>query len=767
LKDAGYFTTLLFGLNNMDLLRICTDDYELTVRAEGADDSFKRASFRNSNIISSTEYAFTGGATTLFQLASISSNKLVPIFIDSFFNVSTYPVFFENKDYFFDVVFHQPNIENPVIYSSLLEIKNSFVSRKVKEKFFLTGVINYRNDIGKTEFVISYKKNDVFIINKLGFEVFPIKLDYKSDYGSIIADINKEFSSLVFDVLKKTYTGFKEGNEINNDIIWWGVFGQLYKNLLFSAKLILNKPHNRLIKDSFFTKADKTQFLNYELEEQIAEHRENNQKYYRVGRKLLTTNTFENQFFKYSINYVHRKFNSIKNRLLSFAGIKITEEFKQDLEEIERELSIITNNSFFRQIDDFSGFKQESLVLHKASGYSSLYKNWIILKNGIDFLDGVNRIELKNIADLYQVWCFIEIKNLIKEVLKKDPEQVNLAEILIEGFTIKLRTGKTSRVSFKKDNGDLIELYHELKYSSELTDNTLSHTVTQEPDIVLKITKNDLKENQFTYLFDAKYRLESDNVIGAHDFPPEDSINQMHRYRDAIFYQANHLSEKPKKEIIGAYVLFPGAEYEQEVEKLYFYKSIQKVNIGAYPLIPGSKKKNNSSLLFNFLKEKLEVKDSVNILNEDIIPYKGLKYEDADALTLAGFVGSEEQKNYFLNSTPDIYHLPVYKKNGKLNTIRNLDKLKYFCPIINGVSEYFEISDIKVVPRKEIFESNHPLYKNSDEPYFVFKIQNRISLKRKIESTAGGNRVFRYAKISELRNSRTINDFNKTLQEEE
>ena len=59
----------------------------------------------------------------------------------------------------------------------------------------------------------------------------------------------------------------------------------------------------------------------------------------------------------------------------------------------------------------------------------------------------------------------------------------------------------------------------------------------QRPDIVLKITKNDLKDNYvLTYLFDAKYRLQSDDKDSAPDLPPEDAINQMHRYRDAIYY---------------------------------------------------------------------------------------------------------------------------------------------------------------------------------------------------------------------------------------
>jgi len=56
----------------------------------------------------------------------------------------------------------------------------------------------------------------------------------------------------------------------------------------------------------------------------------------------------------------------------------------------------------------------------------------------------------------------------------------------------------------------------------------------------LCLTKNDLKENYvLTYLYDAKYRLSSDDYNDGPDLPPEDAINQMHRYRDAIYYVNN------------------------------------------------------------------------------------------------------------------------------------------------------------------------------------------------------------------------------------
>lgn len=751
----------------MDLLRITTNDYELTVRADGVDASFRRSALRNSSIENSTAYSFHGGNVERFELIANINNELVNSLTNCAFNIPTHPVFFENKDYYFDIVFRNQTDAEPIIYSSIQEVKKSFISRKVNDKYFLTGAINYRNDIGKSDFIIRYKREGITLIQKLSFEVFPLKLDYKSDYKSIIADINKEFSSLVFDVLKKTYTGFKEGNEIYNDIIWWGVFGQLYKDILNSSKLILNKPHNRLIRDTYFSKADRIRNLNYKLEEQIVEHREYSQKYFRVERKILTINTLENQFFKYLIFYVFQKFVSIKNKLLNSFGHRISDDFKAELELIEKEFSVITHNPFFKQITYFKGMKQESLVLQKASGYASLFRSWVILKKGIDFLDGVNKIELKNIADLYQIWCFIEMKNMIQEILNKKPEEINLAEILVDGFTIELRSGRSSKVSFKKDNGDLVELFHELRYTGKIFDKTLSYTVNQEPDIVLRITKNDLKEKlQFTYLFDAKYRLVSEDTENGRDFPPDDAINQMHRYRDAIFYQDDQESNKPKKEVIGAYVLFPSADDSAVVENLYFQKSISKVNIGAYPLIPGSKKSYNSTLLKKFLKATLEEKESLNILKEDVVPFKAMRYEDPDAFVLAGFVSNVHQKKYFTSGNAQVYHIPVYRQNGSINTIRNLDKLKYFCPVINGVTEFYEITDIKVIPRRDIFDrSEVGMFRDDDASYYVFTLDNKKLLANKIETSVGGNRVFRYAKLSELRSSLSINDFNKTVQE--
>ena len=174
----------------------------------------------------------------------------------------------------------------------------------------------------------------------------------------------------------------------------------------------------------------------------------------------------------------------------------------------------------------------------------------------------------------------------------------------------------------------------------------------------------------------------------------------------------------------------------------------------------GDKGVSSAFLLEKHLKNILIDKNSVNILHEDIIAQKGMKYEDPNSLVLVGFTSSKDQENYFKLADAKIYHMPTSFPSGWTNTVKNLDKLKYFAPNIEDITEYYEISDINILPRNEIFPIDHILYKNSNESYYVFKIQNRNVLKNKILSAFGGNRVFRYAKLAELKSSKTINDFN-------
>jgi hypothetical protein len=659
--------------------------------------------------LNATSYSVNEGDISIYNFESRSLEKL----IDS----KTYPLIFENKDYFIGITFKDKAVvKSPYIYSKLKEVEEKFFYRE--EPGFLAGTINFGNDLGKSHLVIRFTKDNLLKEINLEFEVFPTKLNYRSDYEKIVSDIEKEYPYLVLDFLKKTYTSFKTGSTPNTDLIWWQVFGGLYADFLHSSKFILNKPHSRIIRQTKYLKADRIQKWTTTLEEEYSQFKSFPNKNYRSEYKTLSTNTSENRFFKHAVIQTKKRYQNVKKYILKSYESKLTTEFKHELSEIEKDLQIISNNPFFRTIDDFHGIKQESLVLQKATGYSTIYKSWIMLNSGLKFLDGIQKIELKNIADLYQIWCFLEIKNVLLKLLgKENPDDVDLAEIQIDDFVFKIERGVKSKVSFFNKDGEIIDLFHDFSYDTSESQNVKSFTVNQRPDIVLRITKNDLKENYvLTYLYDAKYRLASDDKEGSPDLPTEDSINQMHRYRDAIYY-VNKDKTKPEKEVIGAYILFPGSGEIETIKKLDYYKSIESVNIGAFPLRPNDY--SNRALLEDHLRTIIGL-DTESILN-DVSPHKFTSYEKHNPEVLIGIVNKGNQTVYFETEFHPVYHTgkvkPSKLKDEDSGYIKIKSDIKYFAPYYSGkgIKEYYEILDFRMIPRNEVFPKSHLLAKAEDK----------------------------------------------------
>ncbi|MEI7676410.1 MAG: DUF2357 domain-containing protein [Bacteroidales bacterium] len=712
----------------------------MVIECNNLESTFNKASKRQSQILNATSYSVNEGEISIFNFESQKLEKL----IDS----KTYPLIFENKDYFIGITFKEKTtIKSPYIYSKLQEIEEKFFYRE--DLGFLAGTINFGNDLGKSNLILRFTKDIFFHEINLEFEVFPTKLNYRSDYEKIVSDIEKEYPYLVLDFLRKTYTSFKTGNTPNTDLIWWQVFGGLYADFLHSSKFILNKPHSRIIRQTKYVKADRIQKWSSTLEEEYSQFSQFPNKNYRSEYKTLSTNTSENRFFKHAVYQTLRRYKKVKSFIERRFSNSITENFKSELSNIEKQLEIISANPFFRTVDDFQGIKQESLVLQKATGYSTIYKSWIMLNSGLKFLDGIQKIELKNIADLYQIWCFLEIKNVLQNLLEKEtPDDVDLAEIQVDDFVFKIERGVKSKVSFFSKDGEIIDLFHDFSYNTSDSQNAKSFTVNQRPDIVLRITKNDLKDNYvLTYLYDAKYRLASDDKEGSPDLPTEDSINQMHRYRDAIYY-VNKSKLKPEKEVIGAYILFPGSGELESIKKLDYYKSIESVNIGAFPLRPNDY--TSKVLLEDHLKTIIGL-DTESVLN-DVSPQKESSYESHNPYVLIGFIPTEIHASCFENAES-----PFYFSGNKKPTRFGFHNLRYFAPYIKGkgIKEYYEILDYELIDRNIIFNSHHPLYKDESGERLVIRLGKMVQVAQgefiKISDGSIGQIPYRYTNLRSIR----------------
>ena len=608
----------------------------------------------------------------------------------TFFDNADYPIWIEFKDYVKDAQF-----------GSILQNDNDRFSFR---RHILAGFINYKNEIGRSEIQIIYKVDKETRTFRFGFEVLSTKLDYHEHWRTIVEDIEREYRMLSLDYMRRTFHGFSpDQNGEHPDIVWWSVFEGEQQKFIKACKSIIDRPRHRLHGEEVYLRADKLIQTPHYIENKLAEHRKEPAYLYRVEQHILSNDTQENRFLKFALHQISKRYEELRQRIEVVKTVSGT--MKAAMLATSETLKRLQHHPFFRTIGRFKGISQESMVLQKATGYSQVYRTWNLLRRAYSLNDGLYRLQTKDIATLYEIWCFIEVSHIVKTQLHLNDEDVEHRNRMeMNGiFSWELGKGEHSRILFRKDDVELAELVYNPKNADKENDNVgikdlVVPTVPQKPDIVLQLTKNDLQQGmKMTYLFDAKYRIDGKDKIGGKDkgvdVPPEDAINQMHRYRDAIYYK-DYDANALKKEVIGGYILFPGDGEPNDVAVSKFYKTIKEVNIGAFPLRP--KDVENRKLLENFIDELIHTKSYETIAH--VIPQKGA-YVEVGNRVLIGLVKENNRLfQAFMDGTATLYY------SGKqFPTTIALQDLHFFMPYIKGkgIRDVYEIVKVRTITDKE------------------------------------------------------------------
>ena len=534
------------------LLTIRHKDFVLSIECAGFDATWEKARDNIGEESLFTTYSWSEGVESVV----LSEDSDHETHIEQ--GIPARAVFFDNTDYPVWVDFNN-NVEDAQ-FGSILQSDNEKFSF---HRHILAGYLNYHNEIGRSELRLIYKVGSEVRRFCFSFEVLSSKLDYHKHWKAIIEDIEREYRMLSLDYMRRTFHGFTpDSHGETPEIVWWSIFAGEQQKFINACKNIIERPRHRLHGQKTYLRADKLKFVPVSIENELAEHKNEPAHFYCVEEQVRTNDTSENRFLKFALTQIAGKYELLRKQIESVKGV--SDAFRKEMQTVSVTLKRLQNNPFFRTIGRFKGLNQESLVLQKAAGYSQVYRTWNLLRRAYSLYEGIYRLQTKDIATLYEIWCFIEIGHIVKEQLHLNDEDVEHRNRMeMNGiFTWSLGKGEHSRILFKKDNVELAELMYNPK-STETENNSVGikdlvvRTVPQKPDIVLRLTKNDLQKNmKMTYLFDAKYRIDGKNKDGV-DVPPDDAINQMHRYRDAIYYK-DYSSDALKKEVIGGYILFPG-----------------------------------------------------------------------------------------------------------------------------------------------------------------------------------------------------------------
>lgn len=673
----------------MELLTITHKDFEMIIECDKFDDLWGKAKNNIGENGLLSKYSWTEGVKKVTRRKGEEEVEIEN-------GGETSAIFFDNADYPIWVEFN--NYVTKARFGSELQGENDRFSFR---RHILAGFLNYGNDIGRSEINLIYEKEGKEYRFTFSFEVLSTKLDYHKHWRRIIEDIESEYRMLSLDYMRRTFHGFNPDPQGDTpELIWWSVFAEEQVKFIGACKSIIERPRHRLHGREIYKRADRLTLVPRSIENELAEHCKEEGYLYRVEDQVQTNDTQENRFLKFALSQITAKYETLKNRIEGLATIDINR--KTEIEDTFKTLQRLGRNPFFRTVGKYKGMSQESMVLQKATGYSQVYRTWNLLRRGYSLYDGMYRLQTKDIATLYEIWCFIEVSHIIKEQLGLEDKDVEHRKRMeMNGlFTWELGKGEHSLILFKKGGVEVAELVYNPKITQVENNSGIKDwevpTVPQKPDIVLQLTKDDLQKGmKMSYLFDAKYRIGvRQNGV---DAPPDDAINQMHRYRDAIYYKDNKADGGLKKEVIGGYILFPGEGERAGVEVANFYKTIEKVNIGAFPLRPGDEE--NRELLKQFIGQLIENKSYETITK--VIPQKGTIVEVGNRVLIGVVSGNSRgnaSKSRFQNSTATLYYT-----GKKFPTTIPLQDLHFFMPYIKdqGIRDVYKIKKIRTITAKE------------------------------------------------------------------
>ena len=152
----------------------------------------------------------------------------------------------------------------------------------------LYGSLNFHNQVGMTDFCITYKVKGEEQTKELKFmtEVLSYKLDYRSDLKTIISDIEHEYAMLSTSFLKDTYLSMRQGTGENNPLIWWQIFKSCYADIMTAARQIIDRPKRRLRSVAKYERAERMAYIPRELENEYQTHKDNPAHLYHFAMPL-------------------------------------------------------------------------------------------------------------------------------------------------------------------------------------------------------------------------------------------------------------------------------------------------------------------------------------------------------------------------------------------------------------------------------------------------------------------------------------------------
>lgn len=290
-------------------------------------------------------------------------------------------------------------------------------------------------------------------------------------------------------------------------------------------------------------------------------------------RSLSTVDTAENRFIKSFLQSIDAILEAMETACHEMERSDLfIHGTLADCQRLRRTLAPVLRHRMWTEVGIMVHLPASSTVLQRRRGYRQVFEHFSRLRLAARVpldRDLVRRLlEARDVAELYELWCFFKMSRAVEEILGPPIQAVAFAS-----RTTHLVVRRELRVVWPGG----ISLAYNRSFSRS---GGGSYSVPLRPDITLDIPGAGL------HLFDAKFRLESlARVMDAVE--DEDrrgfrrgDLYKMHTYRDAI------------PEARSVWILYPGSEvrfFGIGLERWDGNRPLPErlEGVGAIPLVPG------------------------------------------------------------------------------------------------------------------------------------------------------------------------------------
>ena len=497
-------------------------------------------------------------------------------------SASSGPRLFEQRDYH---VLIESKIDEP----ASLRHRDPNITRDVTPGANASGIVNFGSSIGRSRFSVFLGDTP-----ELDFEVevFPTKLDYATDYHEILADVRELLTTLALEYLQTTErAGGLRHTARTTRLDWLTILRHVVGDLEKALYQVARQPHRAIVREPASIPAHRLKKVDSGVRRTLS--RPPGPKHSRLSNGLyvpprlpereakVSLDTPEHRWLAAQLEGIRRQLARIRSSEEQRETTPRTQQVLCELRAMEERVSALERLEPIRSANRHHTPGYASLALLKAHGYREAYLTCLMLSLALHLDGEVLRLPVKDLSLLYEYWCFLKVAVGLSRATRQPIDPRSLLKIRTSGLSVTLAKGRPQTLAFDAGSGRKVSVTYNRAFPGVL--------LTQQPDFVVSLEEGQWPRVEL--VLDAKYRIDASERYVKHyrsAGPPEDSLNLLHRYRDAILVDTSSAGQGPwVRTVVQAAALFPFRELSDgQFETSRIWESLTKIGIGAIPLLP-------------------------------------------------------------------------------------------------------------------------------------------------------------------------------------